>query len=85
MAFCSVVRRYGSTFSVTTPHRQKTGLTRHDTNDTNKASKLCEMIGVGAGVGHHDEAQHDNDDDVCCVGDGSEIATGTQPRIKHTT
>ena len=36
-----------SAFSVTTPHRQKTGLTRNNTNDPNKASKLCVVIGVG--------------------------------------
>ena len=62
IVFCSIVRRYGSVFSVTTPHRQKTGLRR---NNTNKASKLRVMIRVGAGVGHHDEAQLDHDDDVC--------------------
>ena len=53
-----------------------------DTNGTDKASNLCEMIRVGAGVGHHDEAQHDHDDDFCYVGDGPEIATGTQPRVQ---
>ena len=85
MAFCWIVRRYGSAISVTSPHRQTTELTRNSTNDTNKASKLCVMIRVGGDGGHHDEAQHDHDDDVCCVGDGPEIATGTQPRIKYTT
>ena len=36
------------------------------------------MIRVGAGVGHHDEAQHDHDDnDVCYVGEHAEIATDT--------
>ena len=63
--------------SVTSPHRQKTGLTRNKTNDTNKASKLCVMMRFGADVGHHDEGQHDRDDDVCCVGDRQEIATDT--------
>ena len=51
--------------SVTTPHRQAAEQTRNNTNDTNKASKLCVMIRVGADVGHHDEVQHDHDDDVC--------------------
>ena len=63
--------------SVTPPHRQTTGLARNNTNDTNKASKLCMTLLVGADVGHHHEAQHDHDDYVCCVGDGPEIATGT--------
>ena len=64
--------------SVTSSHRQTTKLTHNDTNDTNKASKLCMTLRVGADVGHHDEAQHDHDDDdVCCAGDGPEIATGT--------
>ena len=63
--------------SVKPPHRQKTKLARNNTNKTNKASKLCVTIRVGGDVGHHDAAQLDHDDDVCCVGDGPEIATDT--------
>ena len=37
------------------------------------------MIRIGAGVVHHDEAQHDHyNDDFWCVGDGPEIATDTE-------
>ena len=49
----------------------------NDTNDTNKGSKLCEMLRFGADHGHYYEVPHSNADDVCYVGDGPGKTTDT--------
>ena len=77
-AVLSICPRIVFVLSLTSQRRQTALAARKNTNDTDKASKLCEMIRVGAHVAHHDEAQHDHDDNVCYVGDCREIPTDAQ-------